>query len=950
MHNPLVAHACAAPPATVPAALRTASGPLARTVFRTVSRWSAATVRRCLALFAALLPALLLAAVGGTAHALPDLADHVAIAVDTPVPGTANVSDSVVTVTNTSTMPIAAPFTLTIARSMTPGVAVAYPTSLDHAGLAGIAVPLPLGVLEPGAQVSVPVRFANPQRRQFTFEARATGTLLAPETAVPLEVTVYHFSGDPANPRGAPAGAGVGIVVDGVLRARTDANGRAALLVPATLQAITARLAPVSTGIARLALVPGMAHSTDIVLTDGGQVYADATLRFDAVMQSLLPAGQRTLTGRFIAPDGSTVRLAHLGSVELRDADRDDEDQNVTGKFVLNADGTVYCRDTAVLQARAANGHAMVVVTGTDALGNVYRGAVNMVQASVVPKGMLAPPVAEPGLDLAGITVTGTSTRKGKTVAVYTAVADAAGNFTLPAAPQQGLSLSAHAVRNGRHYTAASVIDPGRAATFRLPLHGGAELRRAQPDPDATAASINIMRDWGDPDVNSSTMIVPRGTQHVTLSYLSSAAPDDMDAVRDVRVVAGPAGTPLYGAAHHYASHPYDYAQATYMSMLVARQLDVAALAADGPLELTLYANLSGAWKGRQRIEATLGAGTPLILESATIGDDFHITHGRRHISMPEPGEANLIQRRVRLAVRKSAGMEITNVKVDLANQYMAEYELNYGLLTVLDAPPGPDVVVDGSTIDTVVSFTAPHGHDLRALDYRMVMHYQVTVTARAPDGTEAKATGLVTGIWPLWRAPAGLARYGLREAGGDDWVSGATHDWLVAHADAVTAIDDCAGEHGTDLGHPSHGSGNEFDMYHFYTFPGADPESGTSNYRQLVARILDLPLLRSSDPEQSAAGKAAAAQVQAWIRASRSGIDKLYRAGVAQVGYILGGPDAAGIGGMDWGYKLLTTGRVTVNGVVHDLGMGAWNNAVYYPLPNHHHHMHVALRPDAWF
>jgi hypothetical protein len=114
-----------------------------------------------------------------------------------------------------------------------------------------------------------------------------------------------------------------------------------------------------------------------------------------------------------------------------------------------------------------------------------------------------------------------------------------------------------------------------------------------------------------------------------------------------------------------------------------------------------------------------------------------------------------------------------------------------------------------------------------------------------------------------------------------------------------------------------------------------------------LVARIRDLPRQYSTDPAEAAAGRDAMAQVKAWILASRSGIDRLANAGALSIGYILGGPDSAGIAGTDWGYRLLTTGRVTVGGKAINLGTGTWDNARYYPQVNHHHHVHVMLAPD---
>jgi hypothetical protein len=162
-----------------------------------------------------------------------------------------------VTVTNTSPYPIAAPLTLTVGKLDVAGVAVAYPGTVHPTLDVDIDVALPRGILPPGAQVAVPVRFTNLRRLPFTFAATAAGTLLAPENSTPLTVTAYRYSGNEADPRGAPAGPGVAIVVDGVVRALTDAGSQATVLVPLHQQLVAARLAPTGAGMAHLALAAG---------------------------------------------------------------------------------------------------------------------------------------------------------------------------------------------------------------------------------------------------------------------------------------------------------------------------------------------------------------------------------------------------------------------------------------------------------------------------------------------------------------------------------------------------------------------------------------------------------------------------------------------------------------------------------------------------------------------
>ncbi|GGY60021.1 hypothetical protein [Pseudoduganella albidiflava] len=914
---------------------------------------------------ARLLGAFALAGLLGAAQA-HDLAPHVAIDASVPVlNATATVSDSLVTITNASPHPIAAPFTLTVGKLSAPGVAVTHPARVHRTLEVDIDVALPQGILAPGAAIAVPVRFVNPRRLPFTYQVTASGTLLTPENSVPLTVTAWRFSGDTANPRGVAAGAGVAIVVDGVVRAVTDADSQATVLVPLGQQAVAARQAPTSTGIAHLGLIAGSANSADVILAEEGEVYEEAAFRFDETVQSIIPAGAAKLTGRFIAQDGSTVRLTQLASVDAVHVPGGGRAFRLTEHFALNPDGTIRCTNLRTLGFAIGRSSTNLVVTAFDAAGNAYRARLALRTALAARTGKLVPPPSDPGLDLGGITVVGRLSLLGTYSAILTTVTNADGSFTFPAASFGQFEVSAEAQRNGRHYLAAAAAPESESQPVTLKLTSAFDLGQAPEhvaaDPAASAVALDVEAADGDGASQTAALLVRQGTARVTLGYMPMVREFGGLAANGwgVRVLAGPAGTPLFDLHRQVGAqwHEFISTNSSTTTGWIERQLDVADLTRDGDIELTLqaYGVQDNAWYQPMRIAASLRSGTALTIEALTLADvSASGPAANRQVSLPAAGTANLFQRPMRIVTGKPAGAVLGNVKVQL------DWGDGWDPVTVLDQAPGAGVPVDGALmhgtlthgalIDSVLTYRAEPDQDLHAFRNPRPTQYRVTVAATAEDGTALTAERIETARWPLWRAPAHLPRYGMREPGGDDWAADRTLRWLEQNEGLLTRVDDFSGEHGLDLGHAGHADGMEFHMYHFHQFAGADAESGASNYRQLVARLRELRLQRSANAAEVALGKAAAAEVKAWIVASRAGIDRLSQADVAAVGYILGGPDSAGIAGADWGARLLTTGRVTVDGMPFDLGTGTWSNLSYFPQVNHHHHVKVTLWPDTLY
>jgi hypothetical protein len=227
---------------------------------------------------------------------------------------------------------------------------------------------------------------------------------------------------------------------------------------------------------------------------------------------------------------------------------------------------------------------------------------------------------------------------------------------------------------------------------------------------------------------------------------------------------------------------------------------------------------------------------------------------------------------------------------------------------------------------------------------HQLKYRFKVIANADGTDVFDEKDSGECNG---LWRMPDGFSRYSIREAGGDDWCSRGTYNWLSANSSLITRINDISGEHGRNIGHTSHKRGTDIDMFHFYTFPGA--QSGGQNYNKLVENV-KLAVTAGSG------GQAAKQRVTEWVTASQVGLDALAaKAEVKKLIYANGwgfdSKDHPGELGLNsgWAYDLLTTGQTSVNGTILDLGTGVWTNTndKYDPADDHNDHVHIALDPS---
>jgi hypothetical protein len=155
--------------------------------------------------------------------------------------------------------------------------------------------------------------------------------------------------------------------------------------------------------------------------------------------------------------------------------------------------------------------------------------------------------------------------------------------------------------------------------------------------------------------------------------------------------------------------------------------------------------------------------------------------------SIPRPGQANTNQRRFTVSYHqpaRPASITITNVRVDLV-----DHNNGTRLQTVTNGAPGGAgvAVVNDHTLRVRVTFgdgvrstvnsTPPPTNRIR---------YRITLTGRDQNNQPLTATQDSSPYYPLWRMPDGLARYGIRDAGGDNWTS--RRPWLLGVSSLIDA------------------------------------------------------------------------------------------------------------------------------------------------------------------
>jgi hypothetical protein len=511
--------------------------------------------------------------------------------------------------------------------------------------------------------------------------------------------------------------------------------------------------------------------------------------------------------------------------------------------------------------------------------------------------------------------------------------------------------------------TQQAAVDPVRAARHavaaarRLTPLGGAATAAAVPSASVSvsAAQQNAVME------NSASLTVPKGTRKLTLRYVVSTAEypyyvlqqsiyNDVWSLAVVSASAGQLFEQTRQINSQLSQEPAWLPNGTTGE--IKKEIDISALTAQADVSVVLRATSVNIGDSllTTSVNATLEATEPLLITNvaATAGEITSNNNGS-YYSVPRPAATNTLQRTFTVDLSKPSGSTLTAVNVELLDSAGAP------LMTVLqDAAPGASGVevlqqddtsaklkvrITVSSPASIVAGTPPPTRDIG---------YRLRVKAADSQGSEISDEKTESGKRSLWRMPDGRARYGTRDAGGDDWVSRGGYGWIVANGTLLQEIDDVSGEHGRDIGHASHARGTDIDMYHFYRFPNAT--SGTDNYNRLAADVV--AAFATLQPTPPAAATAAFGRVAAWLGATRQGLSNL--AALASVSRLIycSGLTTQGVPA-GWCSALIQTGVVTrsvagPNGsVTLTLNFGGTfaNNKMSW-RNDHNNHVHITLNP----
>lgn len=246
-------------------------------------------------------------------------------------------------------------------------------------------------------------------------------------------------------------------------------------------------------------------------------------------------------------------------------------------------------------------------------------------------------------------------------------------------------------------------------------------------------------------------------------------------------------------------------------------------------------------------------------------------------------------------------------------------------------------------------------------------VRYRFTLHVRSADGWSDSATMDSDSLHPLWRTPL-TKRFSTPDVGGDDWASTSTYAWVKQHQSLLNAVSDISGEHGKDIGHSRHETGDDIDEYHPRNFLPGSTLNGGENYRRLAEHLYRA--VRGNARSQS--------EIRQWIIDTRSHVDAvLSTGGVEMVIYAKGCPiyerrmlphaDRAAwnapftlneecfkfpermkVVDEFWAESLIRTGSVSLpGGARFSSGLAAWSTSRdrrHIFQVDHNDHMHLAL------
>ena len=815
-----------------------------------------------------------------------------------------------------------------------------------------------------------------------------------PEEAF-IAVEVYYFDETTPDGKGERAGRGVYLFVDGTYIKSTDDDGRARLMVPTGLVAVQAIVPSSAIANASVEAVAGTTIPIQLILDDGKEVVSPAEISISSVKNSILPADADDFTITLL--EGGVPRpVVYVGEVALED-DIGNTLAHLTDEFRVDAEGRLYPVTMDVIR-KAIAPHAgrslRLIVNGVDALGFTLGGYHPLYLGQHILNAVLVASPSHPSLSVAGIEITYNLMGTDLTL---TRTTDATGAVSFGSVPLGNATLKGMTIDSGLHYHGDAMfflrqssvvkvlmahpkdilaghakyeIVPLASPNRNVPMGSGQQIRDEDEDGirrrlhrsiehlhrsgtmESEGISLRVgAAGAGEPVTASRVLTIPQGTRRVLLRYRVSTAEYPYFVTRQsvfndtwsLSLSASQGGSQLFNIDRNVNAQlrgaPAWRADGT--TGYISQYFDVASLTVDGTADLALTATAVNVADSLLPtvVHAILSEDVGKMIITTVVPDELSKTRGdHATYSIPFQGENNQISRWYSLKLDKPAGTRITRVRAELEH---GSDSMQGGL--VLDEGIGQNVrMVDDNTVRVRVTLHSGSGVNTVPPPAHTIYH-KFTVEAETPDGNQVSAEASSAprrALWRMqeaWRVPE--RRYGMRDVGGDDWLSARTWEYLDRHGVLLTRIDDISGEHGSNIGHRTHDVGTDIDLYHVYQFPGTI--RGEDNYfalRRAVVRVLSLPERDAADDR---------ARVLAWVSQTRARFAEILTTTDAEAIYYSVGSDHVVAGVIlprGWARNLLVDGVLTVPGHRIDTGLGPWGfpqeRLRYDEIHNSHFHI----------
>ncbi len=740
-------------------------------------------------------------------------------------------------------------------------------------------------------------------------------------------------------------------------------------------------------------IAPGESKQVDIILDESKDVYQDTSLVLNESNDGILDSNFSSFTLRFT--DGRrTIPLTRLSEITLIDLPDSGGSAEQTvfldSFFTLSPTGMITPSNLTALRNTLAtrSGLLRLIVEGEDDTGAVHRAEVEFQIGRFQINVQFQAPPSNPSLSRAGILV---KVKFTPGTVIFRLVTDANGSITLPKMPSGVLEVSAETLQGGRYYygqglssvnsnflinvsllntidringvvpftitpqftqleadqlESETINEAERSRRLHLTLaqSWSNDFKQLYDILQPTEAMVSAMAgSQGVPTIRVASLTVPQGTQNITLKYnvqtaeypfyvLSQSIFND---VWSLNLETG-TGQRIFGiskSVNEQLSSPPTW-QSNGSTGDIVQVFNIASLTTNAPLSLSVIASATNVSDSAlpTTVQACLGC-QPVSVTINKVSPDDQVVNSKgnnSYYSIPRSGGTNRTSRYYKIEATKSSGSTFQSVRAQLLD------ESGNVLMTLFDeAVQGSNniTVVNENTLKVKVTLNPPASAvntdppPTNRISYR----FRVTVMSGGQPAQDEKESAARKA---LWRMPSSFARYGVRDAGGDDWCASQTYSWLNSNSGFINFIDDISGEHAQDIGHNTHDSGEDIDVFHPFILTAPPSGTGIGNHRELRANVF-----------AALTSPAAKQIVTQWVLVTRTRIDALSNLSTVSRLYYSEGEPAPGISS-GWARLLLTTGKVTVNGQLLDLNLSTpnWSNAKLKTNPTHNSHLHIAL------